>query len=411
MRILQVNSLGHSGSTGKITTDIHTTLIEQGHDSLVCYGAKENIPEKDGYYRICSELERNLNTLIRRLHGIAYGYYATLSTRRLIKKINEYKPDVVHLQCINAEIVDIYKLLKFLGDNHIKTVCTLHAEIMYTGTCDHAYDCLKFSDQKGCYDCDVARRLGYLHIDNSALSWKLMKEAFQHFRKSDIIFTSVSPWLMGRAMMSPIVNSFRHTVVLNGLNQNVFRIRNVGDNILSAIPHSKKLILYVGASFNQDPRSIKGGYYFIELAKRMPQHIFCAVATFSADTDNLPDNVIFWGRTNGQEELAELYNRADLTVLTSKRETFSMVVAESLSCGTPVVGFKAGGPESIAIEEYCKFVEHGDIDALQSAVGDFMGKQFVNTKISKDAHAKYAKEVMTENFINVYNKLIENDNN
>ena len=41
--------------------------------------------------------------------------------------------------------------------------------------------------------------------------------------------------------------------------------------------------------------------------------------------------------------LAEYYSLVDVTVITSFHETFSMVVAESLSCGTPIVGFKAGG--------------------------------------------------------------------
>ncbi len=34
-----------------------------------------------------------------------------------------------------------------------------------------------------------------------------------------------------------------------------------------------------------------------------------------------------------------------------------MVTAESLCCGTPVVGFTAGGPESIAIDAFSNFVE------------------------------------------------------
>lgn len=407
MRILQVNSLGRSGSTGKITTDIHHTLLSKGYKSLVCYGAGADAPEEKGYYRICSEFERHVNTFIRRCHGIAYGYYASLSTRRLINKIREYKPDVVHLQCINAEIVDIYKLLKFLGDNHIKTVCTLHAEFMNTGTCGYSYNCLKYSDIRGCHNCRQVKYLNYFPIDNSNRSWKLMKEAFSHFRKEDIIFTSVSPWLMKRAMMSPIVNSYTHTVVLNGINQNIFRIRELSDSTNEKFPNNKKLILFVSASFNQDPDNIKGGYYFIELAKRMPQHTFCVVASISSDTDNLPENVIFWGKTNGQEELAELYNRANLTVLTSKRETFSMIVAESLSCGTPIVGFEAGGPESIAIDEYSKFVKHGDLDALQNAVEEFLNKEYDIKQISHDAHAKYAKEVMTESFIKVYKKLFD----
>ena len=116
----------------------------------------------------------------------------------------------------------------------------------------------------------------------------------------------------------------------------------------------------------------KGGWYFVELAKRMPQYQFCIVASTYSDIDNLPLIILFWGRTNGQKELAELYNRADVTVLTSRRETFSMVTAESLCCGTPIVGFKAGGPESIAIPTYSEFVDQGDLDALCRVVEKFL---------------------------------------
>ena len=53
---------------------------------------------------------------------------------------------------------------------------------------------------------------------------------------------------------------------------------------------------------------------------------------------------------------------ANLTILTSQFETFSMVCAESLCSGTPVVGFKAGAPEQISIQQYSEFVEYGKID-------------------------------------------------
>lgn len=66
--------------------------------------------------------------------------------------------------------------------------------------------------------------------------------------------------------------------------------------------------------------------------------------------------------------LAAWYSAADAALLTSHRETFSLVTAESLCCGTPVVGFRAGGPESIAPPSCCKFVEYGDLDALEPAL-------------------------------------------
>ena len=42
-----------------------------------------------------------------------------------------------------------------------------------------------------------------------------------------------------------------------------------------------------------------------------------------------------------------------------------MIVAESLCCGTPVVGFKAGAPEQITIKEYSEFSEFGNIEILK----------------------------------------------
>ena len=139
----------------------------------------------------------------------------------------------------------------------------------------------------------------------------------------------------------------------------------------------------------------------------MPQYQFCIVASTYSDIDNLPLNIIFWGRTNGQKELAELYNRADVTVLTSRRETFSMVTAENLCCGTPIVGFKAGGSESIAIPTYSEFVDQGDLDALCRVVEKFLNIEYNAIAISRKAHTVYAKEFMTAEFIKVYNKLMD----
>lgn len=74
------------------------------------------------------------------------------------------------------------------------------------------------------------------------------------------------------------------------------------------------------------------------------------------------------GSCKSREELASLYSVANVTLMLSKRETYSMVTAESLCCGTPVVGFLAGGPESIAIEKFSAFVEYGDLKAIKASI-------------------------------------------
>ena len=38
MKVLQINTVCGTGSTGRIPTDIHRILIDEGHESYIAYG-------------------------------------------------------------------------------------------------------------------------------------------------------------------------------------------------------------------------------------------------------------------------------------------------------------------------------------------------------------------------------------
>ena len=203
MKILQVNVVYKKGSTGKITHDLHKGLLDAGMESIVCYGRGELVNEP-GVYKTCPEWYSKLNNALSRITGIMYGgcYF---STNKLISIIKKEQPDIVHLQCINGYFVNIYRLVTWLKENHIKTVLTLHAEFMYTANCGHALECERW--KKGCGGCPrrKAETLSLL-FDGTAASWKLMKSAFDGF-ENDLTVVSVSPWLTNRAKQSPILES------------------------------------------------------------------------------------------------------------------------------------------------------------------------------------------------------------
>jgi glycosyltransferase involved in cell wall biosynthesis len=73
----------------------------------------------------------------------------------------------------------------------------------------------------------------------------------------------------------------------------------------------------------------------------------------------------------GVGELAELpdrYRAASLTVLPSVNEAFGLVLAESLACGTPVVGHDTAGiPEVVDRCGIGRTVPVGDVSALATA--------------------------------------------
>ena len=408
MKVLQVNSVYQKGSTGKIVYDVHKCLRDNAIESVVCYGRGDVIKEPN-VYKFCSEVESKIYHLLNRFGWLMYAV-CPIATRKLIRIIKKERPDIVHLHCINGYCVDIYHLLRFLGRSNIKTIVTHHAEFFYTGSCGHAYDCKKFQKEPGCYRCPILKEATCSSFfDRTNTAWRKMKKAFSYFRRENLRFTAVSPWVVNRSSLSPICNNFECDCVDNGIETDVFHpsaeeaIRKTKHRILHG---EQKLILHVAASFTTDKNSIKGGFYIKRLAEAMPTYQFVVVATYLGTIEGLPPNVYVWGRANGQDELASLYSAADVTVIASKRETFSMIVAESLCCGTPVVGFQAGGPESIALKEFSSFVTYGDVESMKIEIERFANMSWDSTMISKEAEATYSKELMTRNYISAYKDMI-----
>ena len=114
------------------------------------------------------------------------------------------------------------------------------------------------------------------------------------------------------------------------------------------------------------------------------------------------------GRLFDQNVLADYYSLSNILLITSEKETFCMPVAESLCCGTPVVGFFAGAPEEVAIEEYSSFVEFGNLELLEMELKKWINVNIMKERISEVAIKKYSRERMAQEYIELYNSIIEN---
>lgn len=404
MKILQINNVYGSGSTGKLTQVLHKKLQEDGLDSIVLYGRGQTAHEEN-VYRICSNAYGKANSIASRITGIRYGG-CRQSTNRIIRLIRKEKPDIVHLQCINGNFVNIYKLITWLKESEIPTVLTLHAEFMYTANCGHAFDCEQW--KTGCGQCpQLFKATKSLFFDRTHESYLKMAQAFSGFDEK-LKIVSVSPWLKERAESSPILSGKNHCVILNGVDTEVFQRRETAALAKNHNVNHIKVIFHATAMFRDEQDDTKGGWYLLQLAKRMLQLpvLFVVAGKYEVSGD-LPDNVILLGEIRDQIRLAQYYCLADLTVLTSKRETYSMVCAESLCCGTPVVGFCAGGPEMIALPRYSSFVPNGDLDALEAQVRQWIMKKNESTsrQIAKAAQAVYDKEIMIRQYEQLYRRI------
>ena len=413
MKVLQVNSVYKIGSTGKIVHDLHILYRKKGIDSYVIYGrgtSSDEISKDDHVLRICSDLYARANTARAILTGLPYGG-CEIATQRLIRAIRKIHPDIVHLQCINEHFINIYKILDWLGKNTIPTVVTLHAEFMFTANCGHADNCMKWLKECGnCPNLRAATRS--IFWDRTTDSCRRMKKAFSYFG-DNLYIVSVSPWLGKRAQQSPILRKKRHEVIMNGVDTNVFYRRKEFFYVnKEKYKNYQKIVFHATAMFRDRKEDPKGGWYIIRLAERLKKDgILFIVAGNYEIREKMPDNIILLGIVSNQNEMAEYYSYADLTVITSKRETFSMVCAESLCCGTPVAGFEAGGPETIALPEYSSFVQFGDLDALVQCVKEMLGSsnvvgQYDPEQIAKEAKEQYDRERMAAGYLEIYERLM-----
>lgn len=406
MKICQINCIYGIGSTGKLTRDIHLSLLIQGFDSIVIAPLKNRFTNDQGVFVVSNKLIAYTSAILKRCLGMQFDW-AHIQTLRIIRILRREKPDVVHLQCINGNNINIYMLLRYLAKNKIKTLYTLHAEFPYTGGCGNTMDCERW--RTGCGHCpNLKAGTQSPLIDGTHRTWEKQKKIYTLFETDNLHFTAVSPWLLSQANQARMIDRFDKSVVMNGVDTDIFRYETPNGEWRKKIGLSEdeKILLYVTASFYPHEDNLKGGKFILELAQRLkPTNVRIVVAANYGDGSNLPKNVSYIGRTSSQKELASLYCEANLTIITSKNETFGMPVAESLCCGTPVVGFKAGGPESIALSYYSEFVDYGDVDALEQAVLRWIDYPKDGKLIAKTAESHYSKEMMAYNYIEQYKKL------
>jgi L-malate glycosyltransferase len=117
------------------------------------------------------------------------------------------------------------------------------------------------------------------------------------------------------------------------------------------------------------------------------------------DSNTMNSQIRLYGSAS-REEVRDLLHQSDCFVLSSKIETFGVVLIEAMSCGLPVLSTKCGGPESI--------VTNDDIGVLcsQEELSDIMKeistKTFSGDTIRKYVIDRFSKFSLTQQLKTIY---------
>lgn len=403
MRILQINCVYGSGSTGKITRDIHFGLLKNGIESFVCYGRGRDTEDKN-VIRTASEFMSKVRRMESMIDGMPYRF-ARWTNKKIESEINRIDPDIVHLQCTNGFFVDIYRLLIFLKEKRVPTIITLHAEFMYTGGCGYAVKCDQW--ENGCTKCGRLKSgLGVIGLDRVRKNYELMFDAIHGFANLTIV--GVSDWISHRALKSRIMRDCKVITIHNGIEtQKVFHpqgTQKVKEKY--NLDSNRHIILSVVPNLESD---LKGGKVMMELARLMDasQYQFVVVGAREEVTVK-PDNMVVIPYTESQNELSELYSVADVFVIGSKMDNYPTVCIEANSCGTPVVGFDVGGVSETIYPGMGEVVPYGEMENLIRCINKWSElKHSIQEELIAAVIQRNSKERMVEDYMDLYDRVLE----
>ena len=353
MKVFEINTVCGYGSTGRIVNGIYDTLKARGDDCFVAYGRKE---APDGYAKICldSAPEVYAHALLAKTVDMD-GCGSRRATAKLIRKLEEYQPDVIHLHNLHGYYLNIKMLFRYLAEKEIPVVWTLHDCWSFTGTCFHFeyIGCDRWKSH--CHDCP--KRQHGLCRDGSKEMFTLKKDLFTGVKNMTVV--TPSQWLADLAKQS-YLSKYPVRVIHNGIRLSDFKptpcTRDFG---------GKRVVLGVASVWTPT----KGLDTLIRLADSLGEaYQVVVVGLNDRQLKALPDSVMGIKRTNSIQELAELYSAADVFVNPTMADNYPTTNLEALACGTQVITYRTGGsPESV--DETCgAVVAQGDEEALRAEI-------------------------------------------
>lgn len=394
MKILILHRDIGTGSVGKIVEDLYFGIKNAGHQCKVAYGGLTNrskIPSND-LYSVNDKIGMSFHALLSRITDRA-GFYSRRKTKQLIKFIDSFKPDVIHIHGCYGYWLDIDTLYKYFAKSGVRIINTLHSCWDFTGHCcyfTHA-NCKKW--EKCCHDCPEKKSYPKSFVfDRSRKNFLQKKELF--LQVTNMEYVSPSFW-MSKCFSRSFLNKFKMTVIKNGIDLESFKKTHI-DLSKYGVNAEKTIILGVASVWDER----KGLKDFVDLSRVIDEkYQIVLVGLNDKQIKRMPANVVCIKRTNSKEELAGLYSSACVLFNPTGEDNYPTVNLESIACGTPVVTYDSGGsPEAVIEYGFGRVIKPHDYKALLEYVDYVNGNVVLPIKPIKNL----SKQFMIDKYLYLY---------
>lgn len=232
--------------------------------------------------------------------------------------------------------------IRFLRKANRPMFMTLHDQWWMTGGCHYSAGCTKY--ETDCAHCPQ------LFSDPAGLTKTALAEKVDAFAGADITVVTPSVWMADCARRSSVFRNADIQVVRNPIDVDVFAppspLERADARAELGLEDDDVAILF-GAQTLADRR--KGFNELVQALKLVKDRVkrrlflisFGRPAKHALSAAGIPTEEL--GEIFDDRRLAQIYGAADLFVIPSLEDNYPNTIVESLACGTPAVGYAAGG--------------------------------------------------------------------
>lgn len=334
--------------SGRAALRLHKAFLGIGIDSrIITLRAAQNddkkIVQKGKGAGTISRLSVMIEHYLNRNNIPKFGAFSYPIFGSDISKMKEVKDaDILYIHWALGGFLTLsnFEQLIKLGK---PVVFIMHDMWNITGGCHHSFSCIKY--QTHCYNCQIFP--GDKRKDRSFKGFEKKRKLYQKY--DNLYFVAPSKWLYNCAKSAFLTANKPIYHIPNLLDRSLFKPFNkIAAKEIFNIKEDHHVIAFGALSVDSPYKGWSFLMHALKILSEDPNFTKITILIFGkTDKENIsakiPFKTVFTGYLGDEYSTSLVYNAADVFVAPSLADNLPTTVLESLSCGTPVVGFDVGG--------------------------------------------------------------------
>jgi glycosyltransferase involved in cell wall biosynthesis len=367
---LQISTM----SAGRAVPRLHNAMLEANIDSSILtlnYDVNDSSAVKnlDRNARVVARLDESLQNFILRKAHKEFGLYSYPILGSDVSRNEQIlAADIIYLHWVQGGFLNLTNIrqLAKLGK---PVIFFMHDMWSITGGCHHSFTCDKYMTK--CFDCQVFPEGN--RIDWANREFRKKKKLYSDFK--NLYFITPSKWLYDCAKSSSLTRDKPVYHIPNIVDRELFKPvdRKSARQILN-LDADETIIAFGAMTINSPYKGWKQLQKALEILSHEQNSKTISVLIFGSGQnkqieDSIPFKSRFMGFLKDEYSTSLVYNAADIFITPSLADNLPTTILESLSCGTPVVGFEVGGiPDMIKHKENGYLARYKDVDDIAKGI-------------------------------------------